>query len=296
MNAVPTSLLQQTDQLSESVTRPSPGSRKIFVQGSRPDLQVAMREIAQTQTPTLFGGEENPPITVYDPSGPYTDPDARIDLSTGLPALRAKWIEERGDTELLPQLSSAFGRGRETNARLDAVRFPNRTLPRVARAGANVSQMHYARKGIVTPEMEYVAIRENQRLDAVRDALLLKQHPGESFGASIQKFITPEFVREEIARGRAILPNNINHPESEPMIIGRNFLTKINANIGNSAVSSGIAEEVEKLVWSIRWGGDTVMDLSTGKHIHETREWIIRNSPVPIGTVPIYQALEKVDG
>ena len=296
MNALPSSLLQQTEQLSESVTRPIPGSRKIFVQGSRPDLQVAMREIAQTQTPTLFGGEENPPITVYDPSGPYTDPDARIDLRSGLLALRAKWIEERGDTELLSQLSSEFGRGRETNARLDAVRFPSRTLPRVAKAGANVSQMHYARKGIITPEMEYVAIRENQRLDAVRDVLLLKQHPGESFGASIQKFITPEFVRDEIARGRAILPNNINHPESEPMIIGRNFLTKINANIGNSAVSSGIAEEVEKLVWSIRWGGDTVMDLSTGKHIHETREWIIRNSPVPIGTVPIYQALEKVDG
>ncbi|HEY5970603.1 MAG TPA: phosphomethylpyrimidine synthase ThiC [Pseudoxanthomonas sp.] len=296
MNAVPSSLLQQTEQLSESVTRPIPGSRKIFVQGSRPDLQVAMREITLSQTPTLFGGEENPPVTVYDPSGPYTDPGARIDLSTGLPALRAKWIEERGDTELLPQLSSEFGRGRETNARLDAVRFPNRMLPRVAKAGANVSQMHYARKGIITPEMEYVAIRENQRLDAVRDAMLLKQHPGEAFGASIQKFITPVFVRDEIARGRAILPNNINHPESEPMIIGRNFLTKINANIGNSAVSSGIAEEVEKLVWSIRWGGDTVMDLSTGKHIHETREWIIRNSPVPIGTVPIYQALEKVDG
>ncbi len=296
MNAVPSSLLQQTEQLSESVTRPIPGSRKIFVPGSRPDLQVAMREIVQTQTPTLFGGEDNPPITVYDPSGPYTDPQARIDLRAGLPALRAKWIEERGDTELLPQLSSEFGRGRETNVRLDAVRFPARTLPRVAKAGANVSQMHYARKGIITPEMEYVAIRENQRLDAVRDALLLKQHAGESFGASIQKFITPEFVRDEIARGRAILPNNINHPESEPMIIGRNFLTKINANIGNSAVSSGIAEEVEKLVWSIRWGGDTVMDLSTGKHIHETREWIIRNSPVPIGTVPIYQALEKVDG
>ncbi|HST43817.1 MAG TPA: phosphomethylpyrimidine synthase ThiC, partial [Luteimonas sp.] len=194
------------------------------------------------------------------------------------------------------QLSSEFGRGRETNPRLDAVRFPNRLLPRVAKAGANVSQMHYARRGIVTPEREYVAIRENQRLDAVRDAMLLKQHPGEAFGASIQQFITPEFVRDEIARGRAILPNNINHPESEPMIIGRNFLTKINANIGNSAVSSGIAEEVEKLVWAIRWGGDTVMDLSTGKHIHETREWIIRNSPVPIGTVPIYQALEKVDG
>ncbi|MEO8365281.1 MAG: phosphomethylpyrimidine synthase ThiC [Pseudoxanthomonas sp.] len=296
MNAQPDTLLQQTEQLSESVTRPIPGSRKIFVQGSRPDLQVAMREIVQSQTPTLFGGEENPPITVYDPSGPYTDPEARIDLRSGLQALRAKWIEERGDTELLPQLSSEFGRGRETNARLDAVRFPARTLPRVAKAGANVSQMHYARKGIITPEMEYVAIRENQRLDAVRDALLLKQHAGESFGASIQKFITPEFVRDEIARGRAILPNNINHPESEPMIIGRNFLTKINANIGNSAVSSGIAEEVEKLVWSIRWGGDTVMDLSTGKHIHETREWIIRNSPVPIGTVPIYQALEKVDG
>jgi phosphomethylpyrimidine synthase len=296
MNAVPSPLLQQTEQLSESVTRPIPGSRKIHVEGSRPDLRVAMREVIQSQTPTLFGGEENPPITVYDPSGPYTDPDARIDLSIGLAPLRARWIEERGDTELLPQLSSEFGRGRDTNARLDAVRFPNRMLPRVAKAGANVSQMHYARRGIVTPEMEYVAIRENQRLDAVRDALLLKQHAGESFGASIQKFITPEFVRDEIARGRAILPNNINHPESEPMIIGRNFLTKINANIGNSAVSSGIAEEVEKLVWSIRWGGDTVMDLSTGKHIHETREWIIRNSPVPIGTVPIYQALEKVDG
>ncbi|MGV8931166.1 MAG: phosphomethylpyrimidine synthase ThiC [Luteimonas sp.] len=301
MNAVPSSLLQQTDQLSESVTRPIPGSRKIFVEGSHDAphghvVRVAMREIVQSQTPTLFGGEDNPPITVYDPSGPYTDPDVRIDLSTGLAPLRARWIEERGDTELLAQPSSEFGRGRGGNAKLDGVRFPSRMLPRVARAGANVTQMHYARKGIITPEMEYVAIRENQRLDAVRDALLLKQHPGESFGASIQAFITPEFVRDEIARGRAILPNNINHPESEPMIIGRNFLTKINANIGNSAVSSGIAEEVEKLVWSIRWGGDTVMDLSTGKHIHETREWIIRNSPVPIGTVPIYQALEKVDG
>lgn len=296
MNAVPSSLLQQTEQLSESVTRPIPGSRKIHVESSRPDMRVAMREIALSQTPTLFGGEENTPVTVYDPSGPYTDPGVQIDLAAGLAPLRAKWIEERGDTQLLSQLSSEFGRGRETNPRLDAVRFPNRLLPRVAKAGANVSQMHYAKRGIVTPEMEYVAIRENQRLDAVRDAMLLKQHPGESFGASIQKFITPEFVRDEIARGRAILPNNINHPESEPMIIGRNFLTKINANIGNSAVSSGIAEEVEKLVWAIRWGGDTVMDLSTGKHIHETREWIIRNSPVPIGTVPIYQALEKVDG
>jgi len=296
MNAIPASLIQQTEQLSESVTRPIPGSRKIHVEGSRADLRVPMREIALTRTPTVFGGEENPPVTVYDTSGPYTDPDARIDLAAGLPALRAQWIAERGDTELLPALSSEFGRGREHDPKLAAVRFPGRVLPRRAKAGANVSQMHYARRGIVTPEMEYVAIRENQRLEAVRDAGLLAQHPGESFGASIQKIITPEFVRDEIARGRAILPNNINHPESEPMIIGRNFLTKINANIGNSAVSSGIAEEVEKLVWAIRWGGDTVMDLSTGKHIHETREWIVRNSPVPIGTVPIYQALEKVDG
>ncbi len=301
MNAVPTTLLQQTDQLSESVTRPIPGSRKIFVEGSRPDLRVAMREVALAQTPTLFGGEVNAPVTIYDPSGAYTDPNANIDLAAGLVALRAGWIEERGDTERLTALSSEFGRGREGNAKLDAVRFPNRALPRRAvrtdkGGGANVTQMHYAKRGIVTPEMEYVAIRENQRLDAVREAHLLKQHPGEAFGANIQKIITPEFVRDEIARGRAILPNNINHPESEPMIIGRNFLTKINANIGNSAVSSGIAEEVEKLVWAIRWGGDTVMDLSTGKHIHETREWIIRNSPVPIGTVPIYQALEKVDG
>ncbi|MCL7715162.1 phosphomethylpyrimidine synthase ThiC [Stenotrophomonas mori] len=296
MNALPSSLQQQAQQLSASVTEPIPGSRKIHVPGSRPDLQVPMREIALTRTPTLFGGEDNPPVTVYDTSGPYTDPQACIDLSAGLPALRARWIEERGDTERLDALSSAFGRTRQDDGRLDAVRFPGRTLPRRAVAGANVTQMHYARRGIVTPEMEYVAIRENQRLEAVREAHLLAQHPGQDFGASIQRVITPEFVREEIARGRAILPCNINHPESEPMIIGRNFLTKVNANIGNSAVSSGIAEEVEKLVWAIRWGGDTVMDLSTGKHIHETREWIVRNSPVPIGTVPIYQALEKVDG
>ncbi len=296
MNAIPASLLQQAAQLSGSVTRPIPGSRKIHVEGSRADLRVPMREIGLTRTPTIFGGEENAPVTVYDTSGPYTDPDARIDLASGLPALRAAWIAERGDTEELPGLSSGFGRAREHDPRLAAVRFPARALPRRARAGANVTQMHYARRGVVTPEMEFVAIRENQRLEAVRDAGLLAQHPGQGFGASIQKVITPEFVREEIARGRAILPCNINHPESEPMIIGRNFLTKINANIGNSAVSSGIAEEVEKLVWAIRWGADNVMDLSTGKHIHETREWIIRNSPVPIGTVPIYQALEKVDG
>ena len=297
MNAIPAaSLIQQTGELSAAVTRPIPGSRKIFVEGSRPDLRVAMREVAQARTPTLFGGEENPPIPMYDTSGPYTDPDARIDLSAGLAPLRARWIEERGDSEPLDGPSSEFGRAREANPRLDAVRFPDRRLPRRARPGASVTQMHYARRGIVTPEMEYVAIRENQRLEEVSEAGLLSQHPGRSFGASIPPRITPEFVRDEIARGRAILPSNINHPESEPMIIGRNFLTKINANIGNSAVSSGIAEEVEKLVWAIRWGGDTVMDLSTGRHIHETREWIIRNSPVPIGTVPIYQALEKVDG
>ncbi|HBG88867.1 MAG TPA: phosphomethylpyrimidine synthase ThiC [Stenotrophomonas sp.] len=296
MNAQLSALQQQAQQLSESVTQPIAGSRKIHVPGSRPDVRVPMREIALSRTPALFGGGDNAPVTVYDTSGPYTDPQVQIDLSAGLPALRRGWVEERGDTEQLDGLSSAFGRDREHDAKLDPVRFPARSLPRRARAGANVTQMHYARRGIITPEMEFVAIRENQRLEAIRDAALLQQHPGQSFGAAIQSIITPEFVRDEIARGRAVLPNNINHPESEPMIIGRNFLTKINANIGNSAVSSGIAEEVEKLVWAIRWGGDTVMDLSTGKHIHETREWIIRNSPVAIGTVPIYQALEKVDG
>jgi phosphomethylpyrimidine synthase len=289
-------LLRQAEQLSEDVTRPISGSSKIHVEGSRADLRVPMREIALSNTPLLFGAEKNAPFTVYDTSGPYTDPGAHIDLAAGLAPLRAQWIGERGDTEQLSSQSSEFGRQRAHDAKLDAVRFPNLHAPRIAKAGANVSQMHYARRGEITPEMEFIAIRENQRLDVIRDAQLLKQHAGESFGASIQKIITPEFVRSEVARGRAIIPNNINHPESEPMIIGRNFLTKINANIGNSAVSSGIAEEVEKLVWAIRWGADTVMDLSTGKHIHETREWIIRNSPVPIGTVPIYQALEKVDG
>jgi len=240
--------------------------------------------------------EPNAPFVVYDTSGPYSDPDANIDLGAGLKPLRERWIAERGDSSPLPGLSSEFGRGRAADASLDAVRFPALRPPRRAHAGANVTQMHYARRGIITPEMEYIAIRENQRIEAITEAHLLRQHAGETFGANIQKFITPEFVRDEVARGRAIIPANINHPELEPMIIGRNFLTKVNANIGNSAVSSGIAEEVEKLVWSIRWGGDTVMDLSTGKNIHETREWIIRNSPVPIGTVPIYQALEKVNG
>ena len=296
MNAQPSDLVRSAQELSDAVTRPIPGSRKIHVQGSRADLRVPLREIVQAQTPGLFGGEENPPIAVYDTSGPYTDPDYQVDLVAGLPAMRAPWITDRGDTETLSGLSSEFSRRHAEAPELAALRFPSRRTPRRAKAGANVTQMHYARRGIITPEMEYIAIRENQKIEALAGSALLNQHPGESFGASVPKKITAEFVRDEVARGRAIIPNNINHPESEPMIIGRNFLTKINANIGNSAVSSGIAEEVEKLVWSIRWGGDTVMDLSTGKHIHETREWIIRNSPVPIGTVPIYQALEKVGG
>jgi len=296
MNALASDLIRQTSELSESVTRPIPGSQKIYAAGSRPDLRVPMREVALSDTPLVFGAEKNAPLALYDTSGPYTDPDARIDLTAGLEPLRAHWIGQRGDCASLSGLSSEFGRRRAADAKLDAVRFPRVRNPLRAIAGANVTQMHYARRGIVTPEMEFIAIRENQRIESLLDSGLLAQHPGESFGAAIPKIITPEFVRSEVARGRAIIPANINHPESEPMIIGRNFLTKINANIGNSAVSSSIAEEVEKMVWSIRWGGDTVMDLSTGKNIHETREWIIRNSPVPIGTVPIYQALEKVDG
>ncbi len=309
MNANP-KFLASTAHVDEAAVQPLPHSRKIYVTGSRPDIRVPMREISQADTPASFGAEPNPPIYVYDCSGPYTDPAARIDIRQGLPALRAGWIAERGDTETLAGLSSEYGRRQAADASLAAMRFPGLSRqPRRAKAGANVTQMHYARRGIVTPEMEYIAIRENLRrqdyIESLKAAgptgakmadLLGRQHPGQSFGAAIPAEITPEFVRSEVARGRAIIPANINHPETEPMIIGRNFLVKINANIGNSAVSSGIAEEVEKMTWSIRWGGDTVMDLSTGKHIHETREWIIRNSPVPIGTVPIYQALEKVDG
>ncbi|OGT04009.1 MAG: phosphomethylpyrimidine synthase ThiC, partial [Gallionellales bacterium RIFCSPLOWO2_02_58_13] len=275
--------------------KPLPNSRKIYVEGSRPDIRVPMREISQADTPTGMGAEKNPPIYVYDCSGPYTDPAARIDIRSGLPAMREGWIVERGDTEQLAAPSSAYGQQRLADPALAELRFNLRRAPRRAKAGMNITQMHYARQGIITPEMEYIAIRENQKIEGLSD-LLKTQHPGESFGASIPKIITPEFVRDEIARGRAIIPANINHPEVEPMIIGRNFLVKINANIGNSALGSSIQEEVEKMTWAIRWGGDTVMDLSTGKHIHETREWIIRNSPVPIGTVPIYQALEKVDG
>jgi phosphomethylpyrimidine synthase len=297
MNAVlnPPKFLETTAHVDEAAVQPLPNSRKIYVQGSRADIQVPMREISQSDTPTGMGGEKNPPIYVYDTSGPYTDPEVKIDIRSGLAALREKWIVERNDTELLAGITSQYGIARLNDAKLAEMRFNLKRHPRRAKSGANVSQMHYARKGIITPEMEYIAIRENQRRDGLSD-LITKQHPGESFGASIPKMMTAEFVRDEVARGRAIIPANINHPESEPMIIGRNFLVKINANIGNSALTSSIHEEVEKMTWSTRWGGDTVMDLSTGKNIHETREWIIRNSPVPIGTVPIYQALEKVNG
>ena len=294
MNANP-QFLAHAAHVDEAAVKPLPNSRKMYVQGSRPDIRVPMREISQADTPAGMGAEKNPPIYVYDCSGPYTDPAARIDIRSGLPALREGWITERGDTEILDKLSSEYGRQRLNDPELAELRFNLKRAPRRAKAGANITQMHYARQGIITPEMEYIAIRENQKIDGLSE-LLKTQHRGESFGASIPKIITPEFVRDEIARGRAIIPANINHPEVEPMIIGRNFLVKINANIGNSALGSSIQEEVEKMTWAIRWGGDTVMDLSTGKHIHETREWIIRNSPVPIGTVPIYQALEKVDG
>jgi phosphomethylpyrimidine synthase len=300
MSAIPQDFINKTDRLSGEITRPFPNSRKIFIQGARPDIRVPMREVSQAPTQASMGAEDNPPITVYDTSGPYTDPDAHIDLMKGLPALREAWVEARGDTERLDGPSSEYGRARALDPELAALRFEHIRAPRRARAGLNVTQMHYARRGIVTPEMEFVAIRENCRLQEMRAdpryARLLRQHPGESFGASIPGEITPEFVRDEVAAGRAIIPSNINHPELEPMIIGRNFRVKVNTNIGNSAVTSSIEEEVEKLVWSCRWGGDTLMDLSTGKNIHETREWILRNSPVPIGTVPIYQALEKVNG
>ncbi|MEX0730134.1 MAG: phosphomethylpyrimidine synthase ThiC [Aquisalimonadaceae bacterium] len=296
MSTQPNVFTQKTAGLSADITRPFPNSQRIYVEGSRPDLRVPMREIRQADTIGSLARESNPPITVYDTSGPYTDADYQVDLMRGLPRLRETWIEERGDTELLDGPSSAFGRERAEDAATAHLRFEHIRPPRRARAGANVTQMHYARQGIITPEMEFIAIRENQRLQELADKRLLGRHQGENFGANIPDVITPEFVRDEVGSGRAIIPNNINHPESEPMIIGRNFLVKINCNLGNSAVTSSIEEEVEKMVWGIRWGGDTVMDLSTGKHIHETREWILRNSPVPIGTVPIYQALEKVNG
>lgn len=279
------------------------GSRKIYVDGKIHNIKVAMREIALTDTVIKMEknskNEKNESVTVYDTSGPFTDNSIEIDISEGLPKLRESWIIDRKDVEELAESSSVYAHERMKNKEADAIRFPSIPKPKKAKAGYNVSQMHYAKKGLITPEMEYIAIRENQRMDELYNSKnkLWSQHKGNNFGAHSHKnFITPEFVRDEVARGRAIIPANINHPESEPMIIGRNFLTKINTNIGNSAVTSSIAEEVEKAVWSFRWGGDTIMDLSTGQNIHETREWILRNSPVPVGTVPIYQALEKVNG
>ena len=277
---------------------PFPNSRKIYVSGSRPDIRVAMREISQAITltgPQSNIREVNPAVTIYDTSGPFTDPAIAIDVRRGIPAIRLPWIRERADVEELAESSSEYGRKRAGDPALGPVRFERTRRVLRALPGRRVTQLHYARKGIVTPEMEYIALRENQRLESVPE-LLRRQQPGHDCGAKIPRCITPEFVRDEVARGRAIIPANINHPEIEPMIIGRNFLVKINANIGNSAVTSSIEEEVEKMVWAIRWGADTVMDLSTGEHIHETREWIVRNAPVPIGTVPIYQALEKVGG
>ncbi|HED35749.1 MAG TPA: phosphomethylpyrimidine synthase ThiC [Gammaproteobacteria bacterium] len=300
MSAIPEDFISKTAKLSEEVTRPFSHSRKIYVQGSRDDIRVGMREIQQDDTPENMGFEVNPPVPVYDTSGPFSDPDVDIDLMKGLPDVRSNWIVERSDTEELSGPSSVFGLQRQLDPELAKLRFEHIRPPRRALKGKNVTQMHYARQGIITPEMEYVAIRENQRLSELRKdpayKKLLKQHPGENFGANIPDEMTAEFVRDEVACGRAIIPANINHPEVEPMIIGRNFRVKVNTNIGNSAVTSSIEEEVEKMAWSARWGGDTLMDLSTGKNIHETREWILRNAPMPIGTVPIYQALEKVNG
>ena len=279
---------------------PYPASSKQYIQGSRADLRVPYREILLS--PTIHGDriEENPPVPVYDCSGPYTDGESEIDVARGLPPLRSAWISERNNTEVLPGVSSVYGRQRRNDLLAHDVRFPIMYKPRRARLGKNVTQMHYARQGIITPEMEFIALREAMKLDETwshpSNALRRRQHRGQAFGAMLPEQVTPEFVRAEVAAGRAIIPSNINHPELEPMIIGRNFKVKINGNIGNSAVASSPAEEVDKMVWAIHWGADTIMDLSTGANIHETREWIIRNSPVPIGTVPIYQALEKVNG
>ena len=296
MNNIPASPAADWQQ---TITRgPLPASRKIYVPGEiHTDVRVPMREISQTTTRDRSSGAQiqHPTLTVYDTSGPYSDPDALIDIRQGLSPVREKWIRDRGDVVALDTLTSRYGRERESNSATAGIRFQRTRRPLVAAAGKRVTQLHYARRGEITPEMEFIAIRENQRIERMLEDLCA-QHAGQNFGANIPAKVTPEFVRDEVARGRAIIPANINHPELEPMIIGRNFLVKINANIGNSAVTSSIAEEVEKMVWSIRWGADTVMDLSTGDNIHETREWILRNSPVPIGTVPIYQALEKVGG
>ncbi len=295
-------VLRESAEVDLQSLQPFPNSKKIYVTGSRPDIRVPMREISLSPTPVAMKDgttklESNAPVRVYDTSGPYTDPEVNIDVRKGLAPIRQPWILDRNDTEELATETSDYTQQRLADSSLDALRFELTRKPRRAKAGGNVSQMYYAKRGIITPEMEYIAIRENMALAQAREqGLLAAQHPGESFGARIPKEITAEFVREEVAAGRAVIPANINHPELEPTIIGRNFLVKINGNIGNSALGSSIEEEVAKLTWGIRWGADTMMDLSTGKNIHETREWIIRNSPVPVGTVPIYQALEKVDG
>lgn len=296
MSAIEDNVLSQSAQVDSAAVENFPSSSKIYVEGSRPDIQVPMRRVDCAKTATTSTPQENEPVYVYDTSGVYTDPHIEIDIRKGLYPLREKWVEEREDTQRQNGLSSEYGLKRLKDESLDHLRFGDVPKPRRARDGKNVTQMHYARQGIITPEMEYIAIRENLLRDEYKDEILLRRHPGMSPNTNIPDVITPEFVRQEVAAGRAIIPANINHPEIEPMIIGKNFLVKINANIGNSAVTSSIEEEVEKMTWAIRWGGDTVMDLSTGKNIHETREWIIRNSPVPIGTVPIYQALEKVNG
>lgn len=289
--------LSETAKVDEASVQPFPNSKKIHVEGSTPDIRVPMREISLADTVTDKGREINPAVRVYDTSGPYTDPSIAVDVRKGVPEICTPWIEARNNTEVLEQYSSEYTNERLNDPELAKLRFDLTHRPRRAKAGQNVTQLHYARQGIITPEMEYIAIRENMaRAQAAEQGLLESQHKGESFGASIPDEITPEFVRSEVARGRAVIPLNINHPEVEPMIIGRNFLVKINGNIGNSALGSSIEEEVEKLTWGTRWGADTIMDLSTGKNIHETREWIVRNSHVPIGTVPIYQALEKVNG
>jgi phosphomethylpyrimidine synthase len=289
---------KDTAPKQDGVTRQSfPNSKKIYVQGKiHPQIKVAMREIELSDTIDSMTKKRTPnePVTVYDTSGPYTDPNKEINIHSGLERIREQWILDRGDVDELNEFTSDYCNERLNDKSLDHLRFNLKHKPKRAKKGQNVTQLHYAKKGIITPEMEYIAIRENQRIDEM--TRLSKQHPGQDFGASIPAKITPEFVREEVARGRAVIPSNINHPEAEPMILGRNFLVKINANIGNSATTSSIEEEVEKAVWACRWGADNIMDLSTGKNIHETREWIIRNSPVPVGTVPIYQALEKVNG
>ena len=311
-NTLPVSNEKNTNEV---ISKNLKKSRRIYVQGSKANIRVPFREVIQDPTKGINEVEKNPPITLYDTSGPFGDDslsvdiEKRVDVGKGITPLRLPWIEDRNDTEYLNEPSSSYGKERAKNKKIAHLKFNLHRRPRRAKKGSNVSQMHYAKKNIITPEMEFVSIRENLRRKEFIDSLiksgevtqkqldrLISHHQGESFGAQIPFEVTPEFVRSEIALGRAIIPNNINHPESEPMIIGRNFLVKINANIGNSAITSSIGEEVEKMSWGIRWGADTIMDLSTGKNIHETREWIIRNCPVPLGTVPIYQALEKVDG